>query len=135
MMNSQNKPENIDQYISLFQGNTQVLLTKLRNTIKKTVPTAGEAIKYGMPCFTLQGNLIYFAAYKNHIGLYPMPSVITAFKQELIAYKTSKGAIQFPIDKPLPINLIKEMTLYRVKVHLQKVADKELMKASKKKAK
>jgi uncharacterized protein YdhG (YjbR/CyaY superfamily) len=132
-MNSQNKPENIDDYIKLFPDNVQLLLQKLRTTIRKTVPEAGEAIKYGMPCFTLKGNLLYFAAYNKHIGFYPMPTVITAFKKELASYKTSKGAIQFPIDQPLPLSLIKQMAAYRVKVHLQKVADKEIMQSAKKK--
>ncbi len=133
MKKDQKKPETIDEYIAQFPENTQLQLTKMRNIIRKTVPKAMEAIKYGMPAFTLQGNLIYFAGYNHHIGFYPMPTVINAFKEELTTFKTSKGAIQFPIETPLPITLIKKMVALRVKVHLQKVADKEIMKPSKKK--
>ncbi len=133
MKKDQKKPETIDEYIAQFPENTQLQLTKMRNIIRKTVPKAMEAVKYGMPAFTLQGNLIYFAGYNHHIGFYPMPTVINAFKEELTTFKTSKGAIQFPIETPLPITLIKKMVALRVKVHLQKVADKEIMKPSKKK--
>ena len=101
--------ENIDQYIELFSGDTKSRLIKIRETIKEIIPEASETIKYQMPTFFLFGNLIHFAAFKNHIGFYPTPSGIEAFKKELSEYVTTKGAIQFPNDKPIPYNLIKKI--------------------------
>ena len=96
----------------------------MRATIKAVAPGAGETIRYGIPTFTLDGNLVHFAAYKKHIGFYPASSGIRAFKKELSAYKTSRGTVQFPIDKPLPLALIKKIVRFRVaenkKLHLEK---------------
>ncbi len=104
----------IDKYISSFPTETQLLLQQIRACIHKAAPQATEAMKYAMPTFVLNGNLVHFAGYKNHIGFYPAPSGIEAFKPELSVYKTSKGAIQFPLNKPLPLNLITQIVEYRV---------------------
>jgi uncharacterized protein YdhG (YjbR/CyaY superfamily) len=106
---------NIDEYIKGFPGPIQQLLEEMRETIRKAAPTAEEAIKYAMPTFVLNGNLVHFAAFKNHIGFYPAPSGIEAFKKELSAYEGSKGAIRFPLDKPLPLALVSKIVKYRVK--------------------
>jgi uncharacterized protein YdhG (YjbR/CyaY superfamily) len=95
-------------------------MEKMRKAIKEEAPQATEAISYQMPTFKLNGNLVHFAAYKKHIGFYPTPSAIEAFREKLSSYKTSKGAIQFPIDKSLPIDLIKDMVKYRVKENTAK---------------
>lgn len=111
---------NIDRYISDFPANTKVILEQLRDTIRKIVPEAEESINYGIPTFKLNGNLVHFAAFKNHIGFYPAPSGISAFKKELSVYKTAKGSVQFPIDKPLPLEIITEIVKFRVKENLEK---------------
>ena len=99
----------------LYSEDVQIKLNDLRNLVRKLVPQADEAIRYGIPTFRFNGNLLHFAAYKNHIGFYPTPAVITAFKSELRSYKQSKGAVQFPIDRPLPLELIESMVKYRIK--------------------
>ncbi|UFH52115.1 iron chaperone [Spirosoma sp. KNUC1025] len=108
------KPATIDEYIAAFPKLIQDMLEGLRATIKKAAPDAKEAIKYQMPTFTLNGNLIHFAAFKNHIGLYPTPSGIAAFENELSLYKGAKGSVQFPLDKPLPLDLVSRIVEYRV---------------------
>jgi len=110
----------IDEYIAAFPKDVQSIMEKLRKAIKEQAPQATEAISYQMPTFKLNGNLVHFAAYKKHIGFYPTPSAIEAFTEKLSGYKTSKGAVQFPINKPLPIDLVKEMVTYRVKENLAK---------------
>jgi uncharacterized protein YdhG (YjbR/CyaY superfamily) len=122
-------PKSIDEYIAAFPKDIQVLLQQVRTTIKKAAPDAGEAIKYAMPAFTYKGNLVYFAGCKNHIGFYPTPSAIIAFKKDLAAYQTSKGAIQFPLEKPMPLGLITKMVKYRLKEN----SEKEKVKAKAKK--
>lgn len=112
--------KSIDQYIGSFPKNIQEILTTLRLTINAAAPTAHETIKYQMPTFTLNGNLVHFAAYKKHIGFYPTPSGIEAFKQEISKYKWAKGSVQFPIEKPLPLDLITRIVKYRVKENLKK---------------
>lgn len=107
--------KNIDEYIAGFPKEIQELLVQMRTTIKKAAPTAEETIKYAMPTFVLKGNLVHFAAFKNHIGLYPAPAGIEAFKKELSSYETSKGAIRFPLDRPLPLNLVSKIVKFRVK--------------------
>jgi uncharacterized protein YdhG (YjbR/CyaY superfamily) len=109
----------IDEYIATFPKEVQVILEKIRQTIKTAAPLATEAISYQMPTFKQNGNLIHFAAYKKHIGLYPTPSGVEEFKAEMSEYVTTKGGIQFPIDKPIPYDLIKRMTEFRVKVNSQ----------------
>lgn len=110
-----NKPafKTMDEYIKQFSPEVQELLTKVRNVIKEAVPEATEKISYQMPTFYLYENLVHFAVNKHHIGLYPTPSGVEAFKDELTSYKTSKAAIQFPIDQPLPFELISEIAKYR----------------------
>jgi uncharacterized protein YdhG (YjbR/CyaY superfamily) len=98
----------------------QSLLEKLRRAIKETAPYAVEAISYQMPAFKLKGNLVWFAAYEKHLGFYPKPSGIEAFNTELAPYKTSKGAIQFPLDKPIPLDLVRRIVAFRVKENLKK---------------
>jgi uncharacterized protein YdhG (YjbR/CyaY superfamily) len=96
----------IDEYIKTFPKNIQRILEKMRQTIKEAAPEAVEAISYQMPTFKLNGkNLVHFAAFKNHIGFYPIPSGIEAFKKELSPYKQGKGSVQFPLDKPIPYDL------------------------------
>lgn len=104
----------IDAYIAQFSPEIQEKLQSLRKSIRETAPDTGEKISYGMPTFTLNGNLVHFAAYKTHIGFYPTPSGIEAFKEKLSEYKYSKGAVQFPISKPLPFDLVQEIVAFRV---------------------
>jgi len=115
-----NKIKNIDEYIADFPKEIQILLEQIRSHIKTIVPEAEEVISYGMPAFRFHGILVYFAAFKNHIGFYPTASGIAAFKEQISGYKNSKGAVQFPIDKPLPMDLIKKIVEYRVEENLQK---------------
>ena len=115
------KPNNIDEYIAGFPAEVQELLEQVRQAIKNVAPQAEEVISYGMPAFKLKGILVWFAAYKNHIGFYPHSSGIAAFKPELSMYKSSKGAIQFPLDKPLPLKLIAEIVKFRVIENMEKV--------------
>jgi uncharacterized protein YdhG (YjbR/CyaY superfamily) len=116
--------QNIDEYIAGFPKETQLLLEAVRTAIKAAAPKAEEAIKYAMPAFTLNGNLVYFAGYKNHIGFYPEPRAIETFKEELATYKVSKGAIQFPIATPLPLGLIKKIVKFRVKENQERAVKK-----------
>ena len=109
----------IDEYIATFPEATQKILQELRATIKSAAPEAEEKISYQMPAFALKGNLVYFAALKNHIGFYPTPSVTRAFKHELSIYDGSKGTVRFPIDKPLPLKLITKIVKYRVAENLK----------------
>lgn len=108
----------IDEYIATFPPETQKLLTEIRKIIAQAAPEATEKISYAMPTFYLKGNLVHFAGYKNHIGFYPAPSGITAFQEELSGYKNSKGAIQFPLDKPLPQELISRIVKFRAEENL-----------------
>lgn len=119
-MASGKKFETIDEYISVFPVNVQDILEKLRKVIRESAPEAEETISYGMPTFKLNGNLVHFAAYKNHIGFYPTPSGIEAFKKEISQYKSAKGSVQFPIDKPIPLDLVKKIVIFRVKENLTK---------------
>lgn len=112
----------IDQYIATFPEEIQIILAQLRATIKAAAPEAAEKISYQMPTFTLKGNLVHFAAHKNHIGFYPTPSGISAFQNELSIYESSKGAVRFPIDQPLPLELIKRIVEFRVEENLRNAA-------------
>jgi uncharacterized protein YdhG (YjbR/CyaY superfamily) len=111
---------NIDKYISGFPKEVQIILEEIRMTIRQAAPEATEAIKYAMPTFVLNGNLVHFAAFKNHIGFYPVPSGIEAFKMELSVYKGAKGSVQFPLGKPMPLGLISKIVKFRVNENLQK---------------
>ena len=115
------KFQTVDEYISAFPADVQAKLKSLRRAIRKAAPQAEEGISYQMPAFKLNGNLVYFAAYKNHIGFYPTSSGIEAFKKELSPYKWSKGAIQFPLDKPVPFDLVERIVVFRAKENLRKV--------------
>ena len=112
--------ENITEYIAAFPKETQKVLKEVRATIKKAVPEAEEKISYGMPAFTYKGILVYFAGYKNHVGFYALPTGHAAFKKELSLYKTGKGSVQFPLEKPMPLNLITKMVKFRVKENMEK---------------
>ena len=114
----------IDEYIAAFPKGTQKLLREMRATIKSAAPQATEKISYQMPTFHLNGNLVHFAAFKNHIGFYPTPSGIETFKKELSKYAGSKGAVQFPIDKPLPLTLVKKIVKFRVLENSKKTLKK-----------
>ncbi len=114
------KFQTIDEYIKTFPEDVKKLLNEIRETIKKAAPEAEEAISYQMPTFKLNRNLVHFAVFKNHIGFYPTPTGITAFQKELSAYKTSKGAVQFPKNQPLPLSLISKIVAYRVKENLER---------------
>ena len=110
----------IDEYIQQFPDSVQTILQKLRISIKKTAPKAEEVISYQMPAFKYHGMLVYFAGYKNHIGFYPTSSPMKVFKDRLTGYKTSKGAIQFPINEAIPLTLVKDIVKFRIKENLEK---------------
>ena len=110
----------IDGYITSFPKEIQKPLIEVRATIKRLVPQAEEAIKYGMPTFVLNGNLVHFAGYDHHVGFYPAPTGIEAFKKDLAPFKQGKGSVQFPLDKPMPLALITRIVKYRVKENLAK---------------
>lgn len=120
MKTASTKFKTVDEYLSAFPVTTQKLLQEVRQAIKKAAPKAEEMISYNMPAFKFHGALVYYAAYKNHIGFYPTSSGIRVFKEELKNYKTSKGAIQFPVDKPIPLNLISRIVKFRTKENLEK---------------
>lgn len=109
----------IDEYIIKFPPNVQNILQKIRQLIKDLAPKAKETISYQIPTFKLNGNLVHFAAYKNHIGFYPTPSAIKEFKKELAIYKLGKGTIQFPINQPIPYDLIKKIVKFRINENLR----------------
>jgi len=111
----------IDTYIACFPAESQKILKKLRMTIQKAAPEAKEKISYGIPTFTLNGNLVHFAAYKNHIGFYPGALGILTFSEELSAYKGGKGTVIFPLDKPIPYDLISEIVKFRVILNSEKI--------------
>jgi len=114
-MNKSNlKFRDIDEYHALFPADIQKILEQLRQTIKQAAPQTNETISYGMPAFKQNKVLVYYTVHKEHLGFYPTPNPIVHFKEELTKYHTSKGAIQFPIDKPLPLTLIKKMVKFRV---------------------
>ena len=125
---SQGQCKTIDEYLSSFPEEVRSVLQALRQVIKEEAPEAQETIKYRMPTFTLYGNLVHFAAFKSHIGFYPTSSPMETFKKELTAYKTSKGAIQFPIDRPLPFPLIRKIVEFRVRENLERRKNKRAAK-------
>lgn len=120
------KPTDIDDYIVAFTEDKRKLLEQMRTIIKKAAPKATEVISYGMPAFKQHGVLVYFAAGKNHIGFYPTGEPIKHFKEELAVYKTSKGAVQFPLDKPLPVALITKMVKFRIEQDREHAAMKKM---------
>ena len=131
-MTTRTTARSIDEYIAGFPIIVQAILEKIRETIRQAAPTAQETINYAIPTFTLQGNLVHFAAFDKHIGFYPTPSGIEQFKNKLSAYEMAKGSVQFPLDGPIPYDLISEIVKFRVQENLQRVEAKA--KGKKKKA-
>ena len=119
-------PSTVDEYIATFPKEGQRLLTKIRNTIRSAAPGAAEVISYGMPAYKQQGMLVYFAGYEKHIGFYATPAGHAAFKKELSKYKTGKGSVQFPIDQPLPVELIRKIVKFRLKENSIKASAKKI---------
>lgn len=119
------KATTIDEFIATYPKETQLLLDKMRATIQKAAPQATETINYGIPTFVLNGNLVHFSAFKKHIGFYPAPSGILAFRKELSKYEGAKGSVQFPLDKPLPLALISRIVKFRVKENMSKEKGKK----------
>ena len=120
MRTNQTAPKNIDEYIAAFPHDLQELLQKIRMTIRKAAPDAEETMSYHMPTFTLNGHyLVYFAAYKKHIGFYPAPIGNAEFKVELSVYESGKGTLKFPFDSPIPFDLISKIVKWRAKEHLE----------------
>ena len=124
MRTKQTAPKDIDEYIAGFPNDVREILERIRITIRKAAPDAEETMKYQMPTFTLNGNLIHFAAFKKHIGLYPAPRGIDAFKDELTVYEGAKSSLRFPLDKPIPFELISRIVKFRVKKNLEKAEAK-----------
>jgi len=120
----QNKINSVDEYILQFPNEVQEILQELRRLVKDTAPEAEEKSSYQMPTYYLHGNLVHFAAYKNHIGFYPTPTAIEAFKKELSNYKGAKGSVQFPINKPMPFDLIRKIVEFRVSENKRKALEK-----------
>lgn len=108
------KPKTVDEYIAAFPAETQVVLQQVRQAVKHAAPNADEAISYGMPAYKQQGALVYFAAFKNHIGFYATPTGHKNFAQALSVYKQGKGSVQFPINQPMPLKLIERIVKFRV---------------------
>ena len=119
-MDSKKTPKNIDEYIAAFPKNVHIVLEELRRAIRDIAPEAEEVISYQMPAFKQKGILVYFGAFKNHIGFFPTASAVEAFKDELSIYEVSKGTVRFPFDKPIPLDLVKRMVKFRVKTNLDK---------------
>lgn len=122
MKSNQTTPKNIDEYIAGFPNNIQEILSRIRLTIREAAPEAEETIKYQIPTFALKGNLVHFAAFKKHIGFYPAPNGIEQFKDELSAYEGAKGSVKFPLDQPIPFDLISRIVTFRVAENLEKAA-------------
>lgn len=125
MMAERTQSTNIDEYIAGFPAQVQEILQKIRQTIHAAAPQAQETINYAIPTFTLKGNLVHFAAFEKHIGFYPAPSGIERFKEELSAYESAKGSVQFPLDRPIPYDLISTIVKFRVQENLQRAEAKK----------
>lgn len=127
MSTNQPAPTTIDGYIAAFPAEVQAILQQIRQVIHETLPGLGETISYGMPTFTLNGKyLIYIAAHKKHIGLYPAPTGIEEFQEAVAVYGGGKGTLKFPIDKPMPLDLIRRVVRFRAKENAEKAAAKKL---------
>ena len=128
-MKSESKlPTTIDEYIAGFPPDVQAILQQIREIVHEAAPEASEAIKYAMPTFVLNGNLVHFAAFKHHIGFYPVPSGIEKFKKELSGYKGAKGSVQFPLDEPMPFDLIRKIVKFRVKENTSKANKRQVLR-------
>ena len=121
----------IDAYIAAFPADVQAILQQVRETIRAAAPEAQETINYQIPTFTLHGNLVHFAGFKKHIGFYPTPSGIEKFQEALAGYELAKGSVKFPLDRPIPYELIREIVVFRVQENLEKAAAKKKQKRSK----
>ena len=119
IMKGKKQPETIDEYIETFPKDVQIILQKMRQTVRKVAPEAEETISYQIPTFKLNGNLVHFAAFKDHISFFPTSSARVAFKKELSKYKGGKGTIQFPIEEQIPYDLVKKIAIFRRKQNLQ----------------
>ena len=117
-------PRNIDEYIAGFPPEVRKVLERVRLTIRKAAPGAEEAIKYKIPAFTLKGNLIYFAAHQNHVGIYPVPKGMKEFQKEIAGYRGGKGTIRFPLGEPVPLDLLRKIVEFRVKENLENAEGK-----------
>ena len=120
MTSNKTAPRNIDEYIAGFPADVQEILEKIRMTIREAAPEATETISYQIPTFKLKGNLVHFAGYKRHIGFYPTPSGIEKFRNDLSAYKSAKGSVQFPLNQPIPYILVREIVKFRVQENLSR---------------
>jgi uncharacterized protein YdhG (YjbR/CyaY superfamily) len=120
--------KNIDEYITGFPEDVQYILQNLRHAIREAAPEAKETISYGMPAFRQHDILVYFGGFKRHISLFPTSSVVSAFQKELTLYETSKGTIQFPLDKPIPYDLVKKIVKFRVREVRKKGSSKEIIR-------
>lgn len=125
MKSNESSPDVIDEYIANFPPDVQKVLQKVRKIIRKVAPDAQEKINYGIPTFTLNGNLVHYAGFKNHIGFYPTPSGIEKFKSELSKYEGAKGSVKFPLDQPIPYELIQKITEFRVQEQKAKAKKKK----------
>lgn len=125
MRKHQTASRDIDGYIAGFPNDVQEILEKIRKTIRKAAPGAEETIKYQMPTFTLNGNLVHFAAFKKHIGFYPAPRGDEKFKKELSVYEGDKSTVRFPLDKPIPFDLISRIVKFRVAKNLERAEAKK----------
>jgi uncharacterized protein YdhG (YjbR/CyaY superfamily) len=128
MTTNKTTPKDMDEYIAGFPEDVQEILQKVRMTIREAAPEAEETINYQIPTFTLKGNLVHFAGYKKHIGFYPAPSGIEKFENELSAYQGAKGSVKFPLDEPIPYDLITKIVAFRVEENLEKAAAKAKIK-------
>ena len=124
MNTTQTGPKTIAEYIAGFPRDTQAILEKVRATIRDAAPGAEETIDYAIPTFTLKGNLVHFAAFKRHIGFYPTPTGIEKFKDELSGYEGAKGSVKFPLEKPIPYDLISQIVKFRVRENLERAESK-----------
>jgi len=124
-MDTKTKFTTVDEYIAAQPAHAKALLQEMRSTIRKAAPEAEEVISYNMPAFKLHGLLVWYAAFKEHIGFYPRPSAIAAFRKALSAYKGAKGSVQFPIDQPLPLQLISQIVKYRIRENLEETGRKQ----------
>ena len=125
MTSTKTVPTTIDEYIANYPADVQVVLQKIRATITKAAPKATETISYGMPAFMLDGRLVYYAAFKNHVGFYPRQSVMEALKKDVAPYASAKSSLKFPLDKPVPYGLITKIVKYRVKENMERAAAKK----------
>ena len=125
MNSNQTTPQTIDEYIAGFSPAVQEILEQVRMTIRQAAPEAAETIKYQIPTFTFKGNLVHFAAFKKHIGFYPTPTGTERFQEALSVYQSGKGSVRFPLDKPIPYDLIADIVRFRVQENLEKATAKQ----------